>query len=78
VVVTWSFDGKPASAAECTIRGGLTVGITVSGTNDPALHQDHALRTKLGIQTGPAALVSELPLFELGVCSHHHTPTDHA
>ncbi len=40
VVVTWTFDGKPASAAECTARGGVTVAITLSATGDPSLHQD--------------------------------------
>jgi hypothetical protein len=40
VVVTWTIDGKPASAAECMKRGGLQVSITLSATNDPALHQN--------------------------------------
>jgi hypothetical protein len=40
VVVAWTFDGKPASAAECMARGGVQVSITLSATNDPALHQN--------------------------------------
>jgi hypothetical protein len=39
VVVTWTFDGKPASAAECMARGGSTVSVTMSATSDPSLHQ---------------------------------------
>jgi hypothetical protein len=39
VVVTWTFDGKAASAAECTARGGVTVSVTMSATSDPTLHQ---------------------------------------
>ena len=39
VVVTWTFDGKPASAMECSARGGVTVSVTMSATSDPSLHQ---------------------------------------
>ncbi len=39
VVVSWTFDGKAASAAECTARGGVTVSVTMSATSDPELHQ---------------------------------------
>ena len=48
VVVTWTFDGKPASTAECTTRGGLTVAITLSATGDPSLHQNATVACEKG------------------------------
>ena len=51
VVVTWTFDGKPASAAECTVRGGLTVAITLSATGEPSLHQDTTAPCEKGTVT---------------------------
>jgi hypothetical protein len=51
VVVTWTFDGKPASAAECTARGGLTVAITLSATGEPSLHQDTTAPCEKGTVT---------------------------
>ncbi len=58
VVVTWTFDGKPASAAECMTRGGSTVSVTLSATGDPALHRngtaacDKGTITFSGLDTG--------------------------
>jgi hypothetical protein len=51
VVVTWTFDGKPASAAECTTRGGVTVSVTLSATNDPSLHQNATAACEKGTVT---------------------------
>lgn len=39
LTVTWTFSGKPASAEECTTRGGTKVYVNLSGTYDPSLHQ---------------------------------------
>src|SRR4051812_38856063 len=43
IVVTWTFDGKPASVEECAGRGAKHVYLNLSGTVDPALHQTETL-----------------------------------
>jgi hypothetical protein len=39
LTATWTFSGKPASAAECSTRGAATVFVTLSATLDPTLHK---------------------------------------
>ncbi len=62
VVVTWTFDGKAASAAECMARGGVTVSVTMSATSDPGLHQhdtaacEKGSLTFAGLETGALGL----------------------
>ena len=51
VVVTWTFDGKPASAMECMARGGVTVSVTMSATSDPSLHQQSTASCEKGSLT---------------------------
>jgi hypothetical protein len=51
VVVSWTFDGKAASAAECTARGGVTVSVTMSATSDPELHQQGTADCEKGTLT---------------------------
>ena len=51
VVVTWTFDGKAASAAECMARGGITVSVTMSATSDPGLHQHDTAACEKGSLT---------------------------
>jgi hypothetical protein len=58
VVVTWTFDGKPANGMECVGRGIASVVITLSATNDVTLHQnttvdcDKGTVTFAGLDTG--------------------------
>lgn len=62
VVVTWTFDGKAASASECMARGGVTVSVTMSATSDPGLHQhgtadcEKGSLTFSGLDTGALGL----------------------
>jgi hypothetical protein len=51
VVVTWTFDGKPASGMECVTRGIASVAITLSATNDVTLHQNATVDCDKGTVT---------------------------
>ncbi|MEP7119791.1 MAG: hypothetical protein ABJE95_02730 [Byssovorax sp.] len=51
VVVTWTFSGAATSPAACTMYKGQTVRVTVSATNDPALHQDATAACEKGTVT---------------------------
>src|SRR5512133_390093 len=62
VVVTWTFDGKPASATECMARGGVTVSVTMSATRDPDLHQHGTADCEKGSITFSALETSGLGL----------------
>jgi hypothetical protein len=62
VVVTWTFDGKPASATECMARGGVTVSVTMSATSDPNLHQHDTAACEKGSLTFAALDTGSLGL----------------
>lgn len=51
VVVTWTFRGMPTSPAACTMNKGQMVRVTLSASNDPALHQDATAACEKGTVT---------------------------
>jgi len=51
VVVTWTFHGMPTSPAACTMNKGQMVRVTLSASNDPALHQDATAACEKGTVT---------------------------
>lgn len=51
LVVTWTFDGKPASGMECVSRGIASVVITLSATSDVTLHQNTTVDCDKGTVT---------------------------